>query len=517
MAAALVLVGMSSCKGDYDDWADPQTNAQENAITIPGFTASPTSADGSIVDLNNAQPVKDSVTLAKLQVPADYAYSVKNVRVVLTPTGDDAKSKVSKTIDLSNNCNADSATIQQFVSDSYGLKPVARPFTAKILASAVTGNDYAYIDAGTLNVYITPKAPVLSEVGYYFVGNVKGAAKPDGSFGWNENDTQFKYELGGADPYSNPEFTIRVPAKELTSDHLEFKLLDLAHKGSCNAPTVLGGDAHTHDLTVDEKKPVTTKLIDNGKGGNIQFAGTTKQYYIIHVNLLDQTVYATAEDIPQLFMTGSYSGYNWGAKWMELTMINGHENLFWTIKYFDKDELFKFSEANVVGKDAWKARNFAPTCNGGDQQSHFAVKDNNVKCDKAGWYLLVVDRTAATFKAYTPKVYLMGEASATGWGASTAADLFSTPATRDGYFVSPALKNDKAVRIYVEMPFQLKEKNDKGEEELQNVAWWKAEFGVAGNKSIQYRGNSGSDGASFTSGAGKKVYLNFSTETGDIK
>ena len=144
MAAALVLVGMSSCKGDYDDWADPQTNAQENAITIPGFNASPTSADGTIVNLNNAQPVKDSVTMATLQVPADYAYSVKNVRVVLTPTGDDAKSKVSKTIDMSknlSNCNADSATIQQFVSDSYGLKPVARPFKAQILASAVPGND----------------------------------------------------------------------------------------------------------------------------------------------------------------------------------------------------------------------------------------------------------------------------------------------------------------------------------------------------------------------------------------
>ena len=495
MAAALVLVGMSSCKGDYDDWADPQTNAQENAITIPGFTASPTSADGSIVDLNNAQPVKDSVTLAKLQVPADYAYSVKNVRVVLTPTGDDAKSKVSKTIDLSNNCNADSATIQQFVSDSYGLKPVARPFTAKILASAVTGNDYAYIDAGTLNVYITPKAPVLSEVGYYFVGNVKGAVKADGKYGWNENDTQFKYELGGADPYSNPEFTIRVPAKELTyGDHLEFKLLDLAHKGDWNAPTVLGGDAHTYDLTVDEKKPVTTKLIDNGKGGNIQFAGTTKQYYIIHVNLLDQTVYATAEDIPQLFMTGA--NYGWGDKWMELTMVNGNIDLFWTVKYFDKDEQFKF--APQAGWD----NSFSPVCDGGDQASHFAIDGGNVKCNKAGWYLLVVDRAKHTFKAYTPKVYLMGDTSTDGWGNRTSADLFSTPDNRGGNFVSPALKNDKAVRIYVEIP---------------ETDWWKAEFGVAGNKSIQYRGNSGSDGASFTSGAGKKVYLNFSTETGDIK
>lgn len=491
MAAVLAVVGMSSCKGDYDDWADPQTNAQENAITIPGFTASTTSTEENPLNLNNVQPVKDSVTLATLQVPADYAYSYKNVRVILTPTGADAKSTTSKTIDLSNSCNADSATIQQFVSDSYGLKPVARPFSAKILASAVTGNDYVLVDAGTFNVYITPKAPVLSEVGYYVVGNVKGN-------GWNADDTQYKYEFGGASPYDNPEFTIRVPAQDLTyGDHVEFKLLDLAHKGSWNAGTVLSGDGHTTSLTEDVKNPVKTKLFDNtnGKGSNIQFAGTTKQYYIIHVNLLDQTVYATAEDVPQLFMTGSYSGYNWGKKWMKLTQVNGNDNLFWTIKYFDKDEQFKF--APVAD---WKG-DFAPTCDGGDQASHFSTPDN-VKCDKAGWYLLVVDRDKHTFKAYTPKVYLMGETSADGWGNRTAADLFSTPATRDGSFVSPALKNDKPVRIYVEIP---------------ETDWWKAEFGVAANKSIQYRGNSGSDGASFTSGAGKKVYLNFSTETGDIK
>lgn len=494
MAAILTLVGMTSCKGDYDDWAGLQTNPEEDAVTIPGFTSQTTSSETNPINLNNAQPVKDSVNIATLQVPAEYQYGVTNVRVVLKPTGEGAKSTVSKTFDLSTNCNMDSATIQQYVSDSYGLKPVPRKFSATVLASAKTGNDYVYVKTGTFDVYVEPKAPVLSEVGYYFVGNVKGAAKPDGSFGWNQNDTQFKYELGGADPYSNPEFTIRVPAKELTSDHLEFKLLDLAHKGSWNAPTVLGGDAHTHDLTVDEKKPVTTKLIDNGKGGNIQFAGTTKQYYIIHVNLLDQTVYATAEDIPQLFMTGA--NYGWGDKWMELTMVNGNQDLFWTVKYFDKDEQFKF--APQAGWD----NSFSPVCDGGDQASHFAIDGGNVKCSKAGWYLLVVDRAKHTFKAYTPKVYLMGDTSADGWGNRTSADLFSTPDNRGGSFVSPALKNDKGVRIYVEIP---------------ETDWWKAEFGVAGNKSIQYRGNSGSDGASFTSGAGKKVYLNFSTETGDIK
>lgn len=490
MAAILTLVGMSSCKGDYDDWAGLQTNPEEDAVTIPGFTSQTTSSETNPINLNNAQPVKDSVNIATLQVPAEYQYGVTNVRVVLKPTGEGAKSTVSKTFDLSSNCNMDSATIQQYVSDSYGLKPVPRKFSATVLASAKTGNDYVYVKTGTFDVYVEPKAPVLSEVGYYVVGNVKGN-------GWNADDTQYKYEFGGASPYDNPEFTIRVPAQELTyGDHVEFKLLDLAHKGSWNAGTVLSGDGHTTELTEDDKNPVKTKLFDNtdGKGGNIQFAGTTKQYYIIHVNLLGQTVYATAEDIPQLFMTGA--NYGWGDKWMELTMVNGNQDLFWTVKYFDKDEQFKF--APQAGWD----NSFSPVCDGGDQASHFAIDGGNVKCSKAGWYLLVVDRAKHTFKAYTPKVYLMGDTSADGWGTRTKADLFSTPSTRDGSFESPALKNNNAVRIYVEIP---------------ETDWWKAEFGVDANGFIQYRGNSGSDGASFTSGAGKKVYLNFSTETGDIK
>ena len=102
MAAILTLVGMSSCKGDYDDWAGLQTNPEEDAVTIPGFTSQTTSSETNPINLNNAQPVKDSVNIATLQVPAEYQYGVTNVRVVLKPTGEGAKSTVSKTFDLSS-------------------------------------------------------------------------------------------------------------------------------------------------------------------------------------------------------------------------------------------------------------------------------------------------------------------------------------------------------------------------------------------------------------------------------
>lgn len=496
LAAILTVVGMSSCKGDYDDWADPQSNAEEDAITIPGFTASSTSTEANPVNLNNAQPTKDSVTLASLQVPADYKYGVTNIRVVLKPTGEGAKSTVSKTFDLSSTCNMDSATIQQYVSDSYGLKPVARQFSATVLASAKTGSDYVYVNAGTFNVYIAPKAPVLSETGYYLVGNVQG---------WNASDTQYKYEFNGANPYDNPEFSIRVPAASLKGGDIQFKLLDLADQGHYNAQTVLVADGHDQALTTDESKPVKSTLYDNnGAGvagaGNIQFAGTTDKYYIFHINLLDQTIYATTDNTDEVYMIG---GQMWGAgswdNWYNMTMVNG-DTKFWKIVYLSTSGYgFKFNSKAEWGGD-WTA-----TTINGTEASNFEVSGGNVVCKKAGWYLVITDKASHALYIYKPVVYLMGPTSTDQWADNrTAADKFTSPSDDDpnGEFVSPALLNDQGVRIFVEIP---------------DVAWWKAEFGVAANGAIQYRGNSKDDGSSYTSGAGKKVYLNFNSNTGSIK
>jgi hypothetical protein len=40
LTLALAGLFMGSCSDDYTDWAQPQSNPQEDAITIPGFTAS---------------------------------------------------------------------------------------------------------------------------------------------------------------------------------------------------------------------------------------------------------------------------------------------------------------------------------------------------------------------------------------------------------------------------------------------------------------------------------------------
>lgn len=493
-AAMLAIVGMSSCKGDYDDWADPQHNDQEDAITVPGFTASAAGA----IDLNQEQEVRDSAHICTLNLSAlPENYKVTNVRVQLTPTDPSAKSTLTKSLDLSDNCMADSATLQGLVSDFYGLKPTLRPFTAKVLASAKVGDDYVYIDAGTIDLQIAPKAPTLSTTGYYLVGNVKDQ-------GWTSDNTKYAYRFNGADPYDNPVITFKVPADGLLySDHLQFKLLDLDHVGDWNAATVLSGKNGV-DQTAPADGQTTEQVYDNqnGQGSNLVFEPTSDMYYVITVNLLDQTVVATTQNQSQLFMTGG--NYGWGTTWLELTQVNGNENLFWKVIYLHANEEFKFSP-----KAAWDG-DFSPTVAGGTEAANFSTP-NNVSCSKSGWYLITVDKNAKTINIDQPEVYLKGDVSADGWGGPTDADKFSVPTSENGLFVSPVMKAG-SVRVYVNVP------TGGG-----NGDWWRNEFGYNG-ANIVFRANGndpGNDGAWIdaypTATAGQVLSINFSNNTVSVR
>ena len=57
---------MAACdKGDFDDWAQPQSNEQQPAVTVSGFTASSAGA----VDLNTAGDSVKVINLSETQLP----------------------------------------------------------------------------------------------------------------------------------------------------------------------------------------------------------------------------------------------------------------------------------------------------------------------------------------------------------------------------------------------------------------------------------------------------------------
>ena len=103
-----------------------------------------------------------------------------------------------------------------------------------------------------------------------------------------------------------------------------------------------------------------------------------------------------------------------------------------------------------------------------------------------------------------PNVYLIGPVTGGMWDECMTDWKFQVPSTADGEFVSPAFAAaadaTDGVRIYVKIP---------------EADWWKSEFMVFDGK-IKYRGT-GNDQDRITAGAGQKVYLNFSNDTGKIE
>ena len=85
----LLLSAMTfvSCNGDYDDWADPQSNPQEEAVTLPGYTA--TAADP--IDLANPGTSVKAFTLSAATLPE--GATIEHTRVELLPADGSSATK----------------------------------------------------------------------------------------------------------------------------------------------------------------------------------------------------------------------------------------------------------------------------------------------------------------------------------------------------------------------------------------------------------------------------------------
>ena len=196
LSLALTGLLMAACSEDFKDWATQQTYPQEAAITIPGFTASATGA----VDLNSVESSTQLLTLSQAALPE--GYTIQSIRMDVSP----AEGGDPVTIEANANGDFSKAELQELIEQAYGKRPVNRLFNAHVYASAVRNGQAALIDAGTIQLNLTPEAPQISE-NYYLVG---------GTQDWAEsaiNKTQ-KFQHSGADVYEDPIFTIIINAAE---------------------------------------------------------------------------------------------------------------------------------------------------------------------------------------------------------------------------------------------------------------------------------------------------------------
>lgn len=210
-----------------------------------------------------------------------------------------------------------------------------------------------------------------------------------------------------------------------------------------------------------------------------------------------------------LYVVGNFCGWNWD-KALKMVQVYEAPNVFWHMVYIDDSGIkFNVNTAWDGGEVGFGGITVDPASELGDE---IVDAGGNIASSKPGWYLMIVTCSVdgrdikynVTFNK--PEVRLIGVAVGS-WDEGAEGSLFEIPATADGEFVSPelpALPGDDSgcVRIYCKVP---------------GYDWWKSEFIVGlDGKNISYRGMGG-DQDRVGAGSGQKVYLNFGTDTGEIK
>lgn len=290
IAFAFLGMAMASCGDDYNDWANPQTNPQEDAITIPGLTA--TAADA--IDLANVS--EDSVSTFTLNTAAlPEGFKLADARVEVTPQGVEGATKTTFNAGIEGRAAA--ADLSDLVVNAYGKRPTARTFDAHVYLDAVKDGQAVLIDAGKINVVVTPKAPYIAS-GYYLVGLMTD---------W-KLDTNLKFAHSDADVYEDPVFTIMFTT---TDDNQYWKIIPQGNVDAGNIWAVENNPKGVVGVEKDGDDAMSGTLLTTTSEGKKANAGKIAKagIYQMTINMMDYT-YTIKQIAPEYYLVGKLQGWS---------------------------------------------------------------------------------------------------------------------------------------------------------------------------------------------------------------
>ena len=376
ISIALAGLFMGSCSEDFKDWADPQTNPQEDAITIPGFTATAAQA------IDFASVTTDSVNTFSLSSAAlPEGFTLANARLELTPQGVENATKTTVNTDL--NGKGAVADLAPVVESAYGKRPTARTFDAQVYVNAVKDGQAVLIDAGKINLVMTPKAPFI-DTNYYLVGQMTD---------WSL-DTKFKFTHSDADVYEDPVFTIMFTT---TDDNQYWKIIPQGNVDAGNIwavennPKGVVGVEKDGDDAMSGTLLTTTSKGEKANAGKIAKAGI----YQMTINMMDYT-YSIKQIAPEYYLVGalqSWSDQNMSCLMTAETAMVQNFTTKWT------------GDANMkiwLGSDFGKWNNaFGSAAGDGVNAAEGKLKANGgaIVCpEKGAYYTFTADFSTMTYK-----------------------------------------------------------------------------------------------------------------------
>lgn len=290
-------MSMVSCTEDYTDWANPQTNPEEEAVSF---------GDGSVtpVDvINLADVTGDKVKVASIVAPT----STKDTYTPSFKINFDGQS-----FDIDADGNMAKADLVNYITNKHGKRPTERDIDATLDAWQSNGSTAVKMATSeTFQVKAIPEAPFI-DAAYYLVGDM---FTTDDVNGWTKGVAK-AFNHSDKDVYDDPIFTVSfettkadqywkiIPKKNIDAD-------DIWAPGVVG-PKVDGDDSMTGALTNGE-----------AKAGKIAKAGK----YKLTINMMDYSY--TIEEVnydPFIYFIGSTDG--WKSNDQKLALVDDAKGVY---------------------------------------------------------------------------------------------------------------------------------------------------------------------------------------------
>lgn len=279
-----LLLSMVSCTEDYTDWANPQTNPEEEAVSF---------GDGSVtpVEVINLADVKgDKVKVASIVAPTSSKDAYKSSSFKINFDG--------QSFDIDADGNMAKADLVNYITGKYGKRPIERDIDATLDAWQSNGSIAAKMATSeTFQVKAVPEAPFI-DAAYYLVGDLTD---------WGL-DTKLKFAHSDADVYADPVFTLMFTT---TKDDQCWKIIPQGNVDKGNIWAVENAPEGVVGIEVDGDKAMSGKLLTTNSEGNKAGAGKIAKagIYQMTINMMDYT-YSIKQIAPEYYLVGKLQGWS---------------------------------------------------------------------------------------------------------------------------------------------------------------------------------------------------------------
>ena len=369
--AVLASVTLASCNGDYDDWANPQTNPQEASAAKYGITfAAGTEAESSLPDNDG---IINLVTVNSSDADVT-GFTLKDLKV----NGEAIKGEIN-----GNSIQVDATELEKILcSQNKSRASVARDINveSKVSANLASGDAVAINTVGKTTAKLKPSpTPAIDEKGYYMLGEVNGN-------GWKQTKPVWMNKV------SDGVYQLKVTTEK---DKNYFKFYEGSKFESNNWDVINTGVMGCEkDGSEDASGTIYYTGDSWGTPQSMVIVGTGTWIVTLDMNNLSYSV-----GKPILYMAGDANG------WATNDYLAGEDGVHFTGFMFLNQNGFKFCT-----QPEWKGTNYGANFDTAPDAANITMTE------EAGYYKVDVDLGSKSY-VLTPitTIGIIGSASPKGW------------------------------------------------------------------------------------------------------